>query len=77
MRSAGLPVILTGSPINHADHLIGSPISWHHTGRRPSFDEVALQLASIEEDFRQRSRLDALQAAAAQRTGGLPRSQTH
>ena len=31
MRSAGLPVILTGSPINVADHLIGSPITWHHT----------------------------------------------
>ena len=31
MRSAGLPVILIGSPINLADHSIGSPIAWHHT----------------------------------------------
>ena len=28
-RSAGLSVLLTCSPIKFADHLIGSPITWH------------------------------------------------
>ena len=32
MRSAGSPVLLIGSPVNVADRLIGSPITWHHTG---------------------------------------------
>ena len=34
MRSAGLPVILIGSPIIFADRLIGSPISWPITTLR-------------------------------------------
>ena len=31
MRSAGLPVVLIGSPINFAGCLIGSPVTWHYT----------------------------------------------
>ena len=31
MRSAGLPALLIGSPVNIADFLIGSPITWHCT----------------------------------------------
>ena len=35
LRSAGLPVFLIGSPINYANCLIGSSISWHTTGSCP------------------------------------------
>ena len=30
MRSAGLPVLLIGSPVNFAHCLIGSPVTWHY-----------------------------------------------
>ena len=40
---------------------------WYY---RPTFNEVAAKLAAIEEDFRQRCHLDALQAPSPQ----LPRS---
>ena len=36
MRSAGLPVLLIGSPVSFSDCLIGSPVSLHHTEAAPA-----------------------------------------
>ena len=47
-----MPVVLIGPPINVADHLIGSPITWPQRAPRlqvPSFDSgVAMELLEQE-----------------------------